>query len=109
MTRKITIGITILWVINELAQFTEILNELQILKILVVHLSSFYGAIIFCFLINELKLSKILIVCPVIIEIMQSWLSSDCIDFPDIVFSTIGILAAQAILFIDNKKKRFMI
>jgi hypothetical protein len=109
LIRKITIGITTLWVINELAQFTEILHESHVLKFFIVHLSSLYGAIIFCFLINELKLKRILFACPVFIEIFQSWSSCGCFDFTDILFSIIGISIAQTILLIENKKKRLMI
>jgi len=91
-----------------LAQFTEILHESHVLKFFIVHLSSLYGAVIFCFLINELRLKRILFACPVFIEIFQSWVSSGCFDFPDILFSIIGILFAQTLLFYENRKKQLM-
>jgi glycopeptide antibiotics resistance protein len=64
--------------------------------------------VIFCILIKELKLKRILFACPVFIEIFQSWFSSGCFDFPDILFSIVGILFVLTLLFYENRKQQLM-
>ena len=102
MIRKIIITTTILWVINEILQATEVFYEYALFKFLVFHLSSLYGAIIFCFLIAYLRLYKTLMIAPIAIEIFKSWMSCRCFDYWDLIFSIIGILTVLMILI---KKK----
>lgn len=84
--------ITILWVINEIFQATEVLQDYLILKYLVFHLSSLYGAIVFCGLIFYLKFNKLLYFTPLAIELFKSWTTCHCIDGWDLAFSMAGIL-----------------
>ena len=99
MIRKIVIATTTLWVINEIIQATEVLHEYKVFNFLVIHISSFYGAIIFCFLVAYLKLNKTFMIIPLAIEIFQSRLSScNCFDYWDLLFSLIGILTVILIL-----------
>ena len=103
LRRIITIITTTLWVINEILQVTEAFHKYALLNFLVLHLSSFYGAIIFCFLIAYLKLNKRLMIAPIAIEIFHSWLSCRCFDYSDLIFSLIGILA---VIIIETKEKK---
>lgn len=112
MVSKTIVTITILWVINEILQATEIFHKYKLLDFLVVHLSSLYGAIIFCFLIAYLKLNKTLMIAPIAIEIFQSWVSYRSFDYWDIIFSLIGILFVLMILTkekqIDFKQTNYL-
>ena len=107
--RKTTIVITTLWVINEIIQAFKLLNDSFILSFIVSHISSFYGAIIFFFLISYLGVKKIFLFTPIGIEIFQSWLACRCLDFWDITFSLAGIIFAYFIVKIEqvNKKKGY--
>ena len=96
--RRIVIATTTLWVINEILQVTGVFHKYALINYLVFHLSSLYGAIIFCFLIAYLKLNKTLMIAPIAIEIFQSWLSCRCFDYWDLIFSLIGILTVLMIL-----------
>jgi hypothetical protein len=104
LIRKIITLTTILWVINEIIQATEIYNKLSVFGFFIIHFSSLYGAIIFCFLINHLKLNKSLMIVPIVIEIFQSWVSCRCIDYGDLIFSISGILIVFLILTLENNK-----
>lgn len=90
--------VTFLWIINEILQATEIFHKYKSLDFLVIHCSSLFGAIIFCFLIAYLKLNKTFMVVPIAIEIFQSWLTCHCFDYWDLIFSLIGILIVLMIL-----------
>lgn len=107
MVRKTTITITILWVINEILQATEIFHKYKLLDFLVIHCSSLFGAIIFCFLIAYLKLNKTFMIVPIAIEIFQSWLACRCFDYWDLIFSTSGILTVMVILTLEKKQVDF--
>ena len=98
MIRRIVIATTTLWVINEILQITGVFHKYALINYFVFHLSSLYGAIIFCFLIAYLKLNKTLMIAPIAIEIFQSWLSCSCFDYWDLLFSLIGILTVILIL-----------
>ena len=98
MIRKTIIAATTLWVINEILQETEVFHQFPFFVFFVIHLSSLYGAIIFCFLIAYLKLNKTFMIAPIAIEIFQSWVSCRCFDYWDIIFSLIGILIVLMIL-----------
>ncbi len=106
MVRKTTITITILWVINEILQATEIFHKYKLLAFLVIHCSSLFGAIIFCFLIAYLKLNKTFMIVPIAIEILQSWLACRCFDYWDLIFSLIGILS---VMILETKEKNKLI
>lgn len=97
--------VTFLWIINEIMQATGIFHMYKLLNFLVIHNSSLYGAIIFCFSIAYFKLSKTFMIVPIAIEIIQSWLTSSCFDYWDIIFSLIGILTVLMILKKEKKIK----
>jgi len=98
LIRRIVIATTTLWVINEIIQANEIYNKTTVFGFFIVHLSSLYGAIIFCFFIAHLKLNRALMIVPLAVEIFQSWVSCRCFDYWDLLFSLIGILAVILIL-----------
>jgi hypothetical protein len=104
LIRKIVIITTTLWAINEILQATEIFHKYKLLVFLVIHCSSLFGAIIFCFLIAYLKLNKTFMIVPIAIEIFHSWLTCNCIDYWDLIFSLIGILTVMAILTLEKNK-----
>ncbi len=104
MIRRIVIITTTLWVINEILQLTDVFHKYAFFNYLVIHLSSLYGAIIFCFLIAYLKLNKTLMIAPIAIEIFQSWLSCRCFDYWDLIFSLIGILTVLMVLTKEKNK-----
>ena len=79
-------------------------HNYTLLNFFVIHLSSLYGAIIFCFLIVYLKLNKTFMIAPIAIEIIQSWQSCNCFDYWDLIFSLIGILTVVMILTIEKNK-----
>lgn len=95
---KILLIVIVFWIINEILEVTAVFNNYAVFNFLVFHLSSLYGAIIFCFLIAFLKLNKAFMIVPLAIEIFQSWLSCRCFDYWDLIFSLIGILTAMVIL-----------
>jgi hypothetical protein len=105
LIRKTIILTTTLWVINEIIQLFVLYNKESPLGFFVVHLSSFYGAIIFCFLINYLKFTKILMIVPLVIELSESWITCNCIDYWDLLFSLIGICIANLIIHFETRKK----
>jgi hypothetical protein len=77
-----------------------------LLAFLVIHCSSLFGAIIFCFLIAYLKLNKTFMIVPIAIEILQSWLACRCFDYWDLIFSLIGILS---VMILETKEKNKLI
>jgi hypothetical protein len=103
--RKIIITITILWVINEVLQITQVFYQIPLFNFFLFHLSSLYGAMIFCFLVNHLKFKKILFFAPLVIEIFLSWLTSHTFDFWDLIFSLIGISTVYLILQFRKEKE----
>ena len=92
------------WIINEILQVTEVFYKYEVFNFLVFHLSSLYGAIIFCFLITYLKLNKTFMIGPIAIEIFQSWVSCRCFDYWDLIFSISGILIVIVILTLEKNK-----
>jgi hypothetical protein len=107
LERKIKIIIKLIslfWIINEIVQATLIFQKNILLNFFIIHLSSLYGGLIFCFLIDFLKLNKILFFTPIAIEILQSWLSFRCFDYWDLIFSLMGILIVILILNKQNNK-----
>lgn len=104
MIRKIVIITTTLWAINEILQATEIFHKYKLLDFLVIHCSSLFGAIIFCFLLAYLKLNKTFMIVPIAIEIFQSWLSCRCFDYWDLIFSISGIIIVMVILTLEKNK-----
>ena len=58
----------------------------------VMHLSSFFGALIFLYLIDFYKKSKWLKVIPIIIEILHSIYFLGVVDIEDVLFSLSGIM-----------------
>lgn len=92
------------WIINEILQVAEVLHKYAVFNFLVFHLSSLYGAIVFCFLIAYLKLNKALMIAPIIIEIFQSWMSCRCFDYWDLIFSISGIIIVMVILTLEKNK-----
>jgi len=106
--RRIIIATTTLWVINEIVQFFVLFDRGGLMEFSAIHLSSLYGAIIFCFLITHLKMNKLFILSPLAIELSESWLTCKCIDYWDLLFSLIGICTAIWILVKEKKtiKKR---
>jgi glycopeptide antibiotics resistance protein len=77
-----------------------------LLDFFIIHSSSLFGAIIFCFLIAYLKLKKTFMIVPLAIEILQSWLACRCFDYWDLIFSLIGILS---VMIIETKEKNKLI
>ncbi len=100
MKRIVIQVITLLWVINEVLQATEALHNTPA-EFWIFHVSSFFGAIVFCFLIEQLEWSKMLYMTPILIELLLSWYTCNCIDFWDIIFSAFGILVGAVCIKLD--------
>jgi hypothetical protein len=73
---------------------------------MVMHLSSVFGAIVFCFLMVYLRLPKILMLIPLGIELVESLVLFKCIDYLDLIFSLFGILIVLLSLFIQKKNNK---
>ncbi len=102
MNRQVTLAtIIILWVINELFQYLEILNSFRFSSFIVFHASSFYGAVVFCFLVEYLEFHQFFFIIPLLIEMGKSYLTYGIVDFMDLVFSLFGILIN---VFVFKKK-----
>lgn len=56
------------------------------------HFSSFFGAIVFLYLIDYFRKSKWLKITPIIIEILHSLHFQKVIDYQDLFFSFLGII-----------------
>ncbi len=81
-----------LWVLNEFFQATAVLGDFKWIHFLIIHLSSFYGAIVFSFLVTHLKLKHFFFATPLVIEVAKSINSCSCIDYWDLTFSLSGII-----------------
>jgi hypothetical protein len=92
-----------LWAINEALQLTEALHGNQA-EFFVFHSSSLFGAIIFCFLIEHFNWSELFFLMPIFIELLMSWLTCQCIDYWDEIFSMVGIGIAWFFLLAEKKK-----
>lgn len=75
------------WFLIEVLQKTN-----YAVNFLVMHLSSFFGAIVFLILIDFYKKSKWLKIAPIIIEIIHSLYFQRVVDIEDIIFSILGII-----------------
>ncbi len=104
MKQKLAIIITILWIINEIFQHGIIDYRSFAIVFMISHVSSIYGAIIFCLLIAHLNLNRSLMLVPLAIEIFQSWFYCRCIDYWDLIFSCCGIVIVFVILVKENKQ-----
>lgn len=99
------------WINNKKIQFIilswaciEILQKTKYASnYFVMHLSSFFGALIFLYLIDFYKKSKCLKVTPIIVEIFHSLYFQGVVDIEDILFSLSGIMFYYFI-FQKNKK-----
>lgn len=94
----------IFWVLNEALQITGLLNSFELIKFLVFHLSSFYGAIILCILVLKFRLQKCFMLLPIPIELTHSFITCRCIDYWDLAFSFFGISLVLLLLYIEHKK-----
>jgi hypothetical protein len=93
--KDITLYVVILWVINEIIQF---FFKSDSCDFFILHVSSFYGAIIFCFCIYKLKYYPIFYLTPIVIELIYNYLIFKCVDYVDILFSISGILFSLLII-----------
>jgi hypothetical protein len=90
-------GIIVGWFFVELAQKTKYASVY-----LVMHLSSFFGAFIFLYLIDYYKKSKWLKITPIFIEIIHSLCFLGAIDYEDVLFSVFG-MTTYYIMFSNRK------
>jgi hypothetical protein len=100
LKNRITKVVSVLWIINEVIQGTQICKSVVLIHFFVIHISSFFGAIIFSLFIDHLDLNKKLLIVPLAIELLQSFDSCNCIDFWDLSFSFLGLYTS---LFIAKK------
>lgn len=84
--RKIHLLICI-WAIIEILQNTKFASNF-----FVMHLSSFFGAIVFLYLIDYFKKNKWLKITPIFIEIIHSKYFLGVVDIEDVLFSISGII-----------------
>lgn len=75
------------WATIEIFQNTKFASNF-----FVMHLSSFFGAIVFLYLIDYFRKSKWLKIAPIIIEILHSLHFQKVIDYQDLFFSFLGII-----------------
>lgn len=75
------------WAIIEIFQNTKLASNFYVM-----HLSSFFGTIVFLYLIDYFKKSKWLKIIPLIIEILHSLHFQKVIDYQDLFFSFLGII-----------------
>lgn len=80
------------WFTIEILQQTE-----YAVNFFVMHLSSFFGAIVLLYLIDFYKKSKWLKITPIFIEIIHSLYLQEVIDIEDVVFSLFGIITYSLI------------
>jgi len=93
--KDITLIVVILWIVNEIMQF---FLKFKSFDFFIVHISSFYGLIIFCFCIYKIKYHLIFYLSRIAIELIYNDLIFKCIDYIDILFSIIGILFSLLII-----------
>jgi hypothetical protein len=80
------------WCIIEILQKTNCA-----INFFVMHLSSFFGAIVLLYLIDFYKKSKWLKIAPIFIEIIHSFYYQGVIDIEDVIFSLLGIITYTVI------------
>lgn len=88
----------ILWIVNEILQHSGMATDILVLNFLVLHLSSFYGAIVFTYLVYFINLNKLFLVSPLIIEILLSIYLYDAICYYDLFFSAVGIISSMLVI-----------
>ncbi len=99
--KRIVIQVTtLLWGISEVLQVTEALHNTPA-EFWIFHVSSFFGAIVFCYLTEHFRLPKLLYITPIMIELALSWYTCNCIDYWDIIFSAFGILVGVVCIEYD--------
>lgn len=86
-------GIIVGWFFVELAQKTKYASNF-----FVMHLSSFFGAIVFLYFIDYFKKNKWLKITPIIIEILHSLYFQNTMDYWDVLFSFVGICFYQIVI-----------
>jgi hypothetical protein len=75
------------WAVIEILQNTKFASNF-----FVMHLSSFFGAIVFLYFIDYFKKNKWLKITPIIIEILHSLFFQGVVDIEDVLFSFTGII-----------------
>lgn len=80
------------WAVIEILQNTKFASNF-----FVMHLSSFFGAIVFLYLIDYFKKNKWLKITPIIIEISHSLYFQNTMDYWDVLFSFVGICFYQIV------------
>jgi hypothetical protein len=90
--------VLVLWIINEILQYTEAVRDIIVLNFLVIHLSSFFGSVVFVYLVEFLNLKKIFYGVPLFIEVVLSIYQYGYIDSWDLLFSIGGIITASLII-----------
>ncbi len=86
------------WFIIEVLQKTN-----YAVNFFVMHLSSFFGAIVFLYLIDFYNKNQWLKIVPIIIEIIHSLFVQGVVDMEDIIFSILGIIT-HYVIFSKSKK-----
>lgn len=81
------------WAFIEVLQNTKFASNF-----FVMHLSSFFGAIVFLYFIDYFKKNKWLKITPIIIEILHSLYFQNTMDYWDVLFSFVGICFYQIVL-----------
>lgn len=76
------------WATIEILQNTKFASNF-----FVMHLSSFFGAIVLLYFIDFYKKSKWLKIAPIFIEIIHSLYFEGVVDMEDVIFSLLGIIA----------------
>lgn len=75
------------WALIEVLQNTKFASNF-----FVMHLSSFFGAIVFLYFIDYFKKNKWLKIAPIIIEVLHSLFFQGVVDIEDVLFSFTGII-----------------
>jgi hypothetical protein len=87
------------WFVIEILQKTN-----YAVNFFVMHMSSFFGAIVLLILIDFYKKSKWLKTAPIFIEIIHSLYFQGVVDMGDVIFSLLGIIA-YTVVFKSKKIK----
>jgi hypothetical protein len=81
------------WAVIEILQNTKFASNF-----FVMHLSSFFGAIVFLYFIDYFKKNKWLKIAPIIIEVLHSLYFQNTMDYWDVLFSFVGICFYQIVI-----------
>lgn len=81
------------WAVIEILQNTKFASNF-----FVMHLSSFFGAIVFLYFIDYFKKNKWLKIAPIIIEVLHSLYFQGVVDIEDVLFSFVGICFYQIVI-----------